>query len=43
MRLIFAGDNNSPSKEAPVEAPARGPPQAGFDFDQRVDDDWDFD
>ena len=26
--------------EAPVMTPARGPPQAGFDFDQRVDDDW---
>jgi len=29
--------------EAPVMAPARGTPQAGFDFDQRVDDDWAFD
>lgn len=28
--------------EAPIMAPARGPPQAGFDFDQRVDD-WAFD
>ena len=26
--------------DASVMAPARGPPQAGFDFDQRVDDDW---
>ena len=26
--------------EAPVMMPARGPPQAGFNFDQRVDDDW---
>ncbi|MDB9952419.1 transposase [Porticoccaceae bacterium] len=26
--------------DAPSMAPARGPPQAGFDFDQRVDDDW---
>ncbi len=29
--------------EAPIMAPARGPPQADFDFDQRVDDDWTFD
>jgi hypothetical protein len=29
--------------DAPVMAPARGPPQAGFDFDQRVDDGWGFD
>ena len=29
--------------DAPVMAPARGPPQAGFDFDQRVDDDWAYD
>lgn len=29
--------------EALVMAPARGPPQASFDFDQRVDDDWAFD
>ena len=34
--------NNEPI-DAPVMAPARGPPQAGFDFDQRVDDDWAFD
>ena len=29
--------------DSPIMAPARGPPQAGFDFDQRVDDDWTFD
>ena len=29
--------------DAPVMAPARGPPQAGFDFEQRVDGDWAFD
>lgn len=29
--------------DAPVMAPARGPAQAGFDFDQRVDDGWGFD
>jgi len=29
--------------EAPVMAPVRGPPQAGFDFDHRVNDDWAFD
>ena len=29
--------------DAPIMAPARGPPQAGFDFEQRVDGDWAFD
>ena len=33
---------NAPINE-PFMAPALGPPQAGFDFDQRVDDDWAFD
>tara|TARA_B100000767_G_scaffold261494_1_gene273160 strand:+ start:10 stop:177 length:168 start_codon:yes stop_codon:yes gene_type:complete len=29
--------------EAPVMTPARGPSHAGFDVDQRVDDDWTID